>query len=197
MRCSRLVLVVAVAAALAASGCKKQTGPAFNPEPVQPATAEGGAGAGAGTQAVGAEGFKDNQLDAADAGTGGAQEIAPGDLTPQQVEAALRPVYFLYDSDELSGDALAALTSNAQFLKQHARLKVLIEGHCDERGTVEYNLALGARRARNVKQHLVRLGVDGGQLDTISYGKERPAVEGHDESAWSRNRRAEFRMQTP
>ena len=85
-----------------------------------------------------------------------------------------------------------ALNSNAQVVKD-GKLRVTIEGHCDERGTNEYNLALGDRRAQSAKNYLINLGVDPTSMDTISYGEERPACMQHDESCWWQNRRAEFR----
>jgi peptidoglycan-associated lipoprotein len=78
------------------------------------------------------------------------------------------------------------------WLKANPRAQVTVEGHCDERGTSEYNLGLGDRRAKAVREYLVAAGVDGGRIRTISYGKERPFVQGHDESAWRWNRRAHF-----
>lgn len=103
----------------------------------------------------------------------------------------LGTVYFAYDSFNLSGSSKTALAKHAAWLKSHPQ-NVQIEGHCDERGTTEYNLALGERRAGAVKDYLVSLGVSAGQLSTISYGEERPAVTGSDEAAWSKNRRSEF-----
>ena len=82
------------------------------------------------------------------------------------------------------------LDTNARFMENNPSLLVQIEGHCDERGTVEYNIALGHRRSQAVKDYLVSLGVDASRIDTVSYGEERPADSGHDESAWSKNRRA-------
>jgi peptidoglycan-associated lipoprotein len=109
--------------------------------------------------------------------------------------AYLKTVYFDFDQFELRGDATATLKSNATWLKSHPNFKVVVEGHADERGTIEYNLELGAKRARAVLDYLVTLGVDGSRMRTISYGEERPAVSGHDESSWSRNRRAEFTLE--
>ncbi len=85
---------------------------------------------------------------------------------------------------------------NAQALRQNSEAPVVIEGHCDERGTVEYNLALGDKRAKAVKDYLVWLGIDSSRLATVSYGKERPADLGHHEAAWAQNRRAEFVIKT-
>jgi peptidoglycan-associated lipoprotein len=110
---------------------------------------------------------------------------------------ALKDVFFAYDDYSLSGEAKEALTSSAGYLREMSTLRVMVEGHCDERGTVEYNLALGQRRADAARGYLVNLGVDGGRLSTISYGEERPFAEGHDESAWSQNRRAHFRVINP
>jgi peptidoglycan-associated lipoprotein len=99
-------------------------------------------------------------------------------------------VFFATDSSVLSSDAQAVLSRQAAWLKQYANAKVVLEGHADERGTREYNLALGERRANSAKNFLVSAGVDAMRISTTSYGKERPAVLGHDESAWSQNRRA-------
>src|SRR5262245_30631342 len=105
----------------------------------------------------------------------------------------LKPVYFDFDSADLRQDGRDTLTKNAAAIKGNGgALAVRIEGHCDERGTVEYNLALGDRRARAAREALVSMGVSGSKLRTISYGKERPADPGHSESAWAMNRRAEF-----
>ena len=99
-------------------------------------------------------------------------------------------VYFAYDSFELDDDAKELLQHQAAWLKQYNKTSVIIEGHCDERGTREYNLALGEKRAQAVKNYLSGLGVGGSSLKTISYGKERPAVVGSTDAAWSQNRRA-------
>jgi peptidoglycan-associated lipoprotein len=101
-------------------------------------------------------------------------------------------VYFAYDSSTLDATAQATLRNKAQFLRDNQGVPVTVEGHCDERGTVEYNIALGERRAEAAKKFLVDLGIDAGQLTTISYGEERPLVQGHDEAAWAKNRRDQF-----
>jgi peptidoglycan-associated lipoprotein len=98
-------------------------------------------------------------------------------------------VYFDYDSAAIRDDASATLKQFADFAKANNVKGVTIEGHCDERGTREYNLALGDRRAVAVKKYLTGLGLSADQITTISYGKERPAVDGHDEAAWAKNRR--------
>lgn len=106
--------------------------------------------------------------------------------------AQLQTVYFDYDSYNLSPAAQQTLAADAALLQQEPTLKITIEGHCDERGSDEYNIALGAQRATSVKNHLVALGISADRLATISYGEERPAVTGNDDAAWSKNRRAAF-----
>ncbi|HPC36142.1 MAG TPA: peptidoglycan-associated lipoprotein Pal [Candidatus Marinimicrobia bacterium] len=99
-------------------------------------------------------------------------------------------VHFDYDSYELRPDAIAALEKAAKILKKYPDAIITIEGHCDERGTVEYNLALGERRAHAVKTYFINYGINPNNLITISYGKEKPIDPGHNEDAWSKNRRA-------
>lgn len=98
-------------------------------------------------------------------------------------------VFFAYDSSELTDEARETLKSQAEWLAYHSGVRVAVEGHCDERGTREYNLALGERRANAVKSYLMALGVQANRLSTVSYGKERPAVVGNGEGSWSQNRR--------
>ena len=104
----------------------------------------------------------------------------------------LQTVYFDYDSADLNSSVISTLEANAQFLKDNPAIEIQIEGHADERGGIQYNLALGEKRARSVKQYLEALGVESGRMSTMSYGKERPKAFGHDEAAWSQNRRANF-----
>lgn len=99
-------------------------------------------------------------------------------------------VFYDTDSSTLSAEAQHTLERQVAWLKQYNNINVTVEGHCDERGTREYNLALGERRASAAKKYLVSLGIPSSRISTISYGKERPAVVGSDESAWSQNRRA-------
>ncbi len=99
-------------------------------------------------------------------------------------------VFFALDSSVLSSEAQATLERQAAWLKQHGGVNVVVEGHCDERGTREYNLALGERRGTAARNYLESLGVPSGRISTVSYGKERPAVAGSDEAAWAQNRRA-------
>jgi peptidoglycan-associated lipoprotein len=104
----------------------------------------------------------------------------------------LRPVFFALDSSEIDAAGRTALTENANLLKKNAAWVLTVEGHCDERGTAEYNLALGERRAIAARAYLVSLGIPAERLRTVSYGKEFPFDPGHDEDAWSKNRRAHF-----
>lgn len=104
----------------------------------------------------------------------------------------LKTVYFGFNESNLDSDTKSALSENAEFLKANATVDVQVEGHADERGGHQYNLALGERRAKAVRDFLVSAGVASKRISTISYGKERPVSEGHDESAWSKNRRANF-----
>lgn len=105
---------------------------------------------------------------------------------------AIRSVFFGFNSSVLSTSTREALNANADFLKANPSVEVQVEGHCDERGGVQYNLALGERRAKSIKDYLVAMGVTSSRISTISFGKERPISFGHDESAWSQNRRGNF-----
>jgi peptidoglycan-associated lipoprotein len=161
------MVVVGLLIAVVGAGCsstKKGAGAGTGPGGID----EGGLGAGAGT------------LDKYKRG------IAPGD------EGPLKDVHFAFDSNELDESSRSVLRDNGNWLKDHAVTKVEIEGHCDERGTVEYNLALGAKRASAAKDYLVALGVAGDRLTTISYGEELPLCQEHSEECWQKNRRDHF-----
>jgi len=101
-------------------------------------------------------------------------------------------VHFDFDSANLSDEARGILDANAKLLRDHPDVHVLIEGDCDERGTAEYNQALGEKRAQAARDYLVAAGISASRIDIISYGKEHPVDSGHDENAWSHNRRAQF-----
>lgn len=120
-----------------------------------------------------------------------------GSELPADVEAInragyLKDIFFDTDKSDLRSEAREILAQNARWLTQHPTVKILIEGHCDERNTNEYNLALGWRRANAAKDYLVSLGVSADRISTISYGEERPFATCHDESCWWQNRRAHF-----
>ena len=103
-------------------------------------------------------------------------------------------IYFDFDKSDLRPDAREGLQANASYLKSNSNVQVTIEGNCDERGSNEYNLALGKRRAEAAYKYLVDLGVESSRMTTVSYGEEKPAVEGHNELAWAKNRRDEFKV---
>lgn len=135
------------------------------------------------TQDTGAEG--------ADGANSGLTLELNGD-SDSNTAGGLQTVYFDFNSSNLDSSTKQKLEDNAEYLKSNSSVDVQIEGHADERGGRQYNLALGERRAKSVRDYLVALGVDSKRISTISYGSERPVAEGHDESAWSKNRRANF-----
>jgi peptidoglycan-associated lipoprotein len=120
----------------------------------------------------------------------GSQPDAPSGADASGLNGA--PVYFAFDDYTLSSESQGVLTTVAEGLKANKAAVIQIEGHCDERGTIEYNLALGERRAQSVKNFLTQLGVESSRLSTISFGEEKPVLQGHSEDAWGKNRRAEL-----
>ena len=118
--------------------------------------------------------------------------ISSGALDDLNRNSPLRPVFFEYDSSDITTEGHGVLDGDASLLKRNATWTITIEGHCDERGTAEYNLALGERRAVTARAYLVSLGISADRLRTVSYGKEFPFDPGHDESAYAKNRRAHF-----
>ena len=126
--------------------------------------------------------------------TGAVTSDPLADKSPEDINSnsPLKPVFFAYDSDELDDTARQVLNDNAQVLKKYSTWVIAIEGHCDERGTAEYNLALGDRRALAAKNFLLSLGVSATRIKTVSYGKEFPFDPGHTETSWHQNRRAQF-----
>jgi len=122
-------------------------------------------------------------------------ETPPAPATPEPEPITsddFQPVFFDYDSATLREDARQALDHNARLLRENGDVNVTIEGHCDERGTAEYNQALGERRAQAAEEYLGAAGIAAGRMNVVSYGKERPFDSGHDERAWALNRRAHF-----
>ena len=113
-------------------------------------------------------------------------------LEELNAEKPLEMVHFDFDKYNIREDQKSVLQDNAQWLKKWESVRILLEGHCDERGTEEYNLALGEKRAKSVRDYLLSLGIDGARLETISYGKSQPLDPGHNEEAWAKNRRVEF-----
>jgi peptidoglycan-associated lipoprotein len=107
-------------------------------------------------------------------------------------DSPLRPLFFELDSSDVSQEGMKTMQDNAAVLKKYPAMQITIEGHCDERGTAEYNLALGERRALAARNYLVSLGIPADKIKTVSYGKEFPFDAGHDDAAWQKNRRAHF-----
>jgi len=130
----------------------------------------------------------------AGAGAGAGAGMGSG-IGSGSVYAGLGDVFFDFDSSALSAESQDQLRQNAAWIRQNAGKTVTIEGHCDERGTDEYNIALGDRRATSAKEYLVTLGVGGNRLKTVSFGEERPFDPGHNEDSWAKNRRAHFLAQ--
>ena len=123
--------------------------------------------------------------------------LAQGSAKLARLSCDLKPMYFDFDDATLSPDARSVLDTDWQCLKQQGDARITVAGHTDERGTTEYNLALGERRAESVRKYLAGLGADPKRIKTVSFGKERPVDPGHDEAAWSKNRRAEVTVEAP
>ncbi len=182
---ARAAAVLLVLAALAA-GCAKKQPPVTRPAPPPPATSAPGTAA----PEAPAQPVTEQPIVTPDAMTEDA--IDARSLDDLNRDSPFKPVFFGVDRSDVDGDAQATLDQNAAVLKKYSKWVVTIEGHCDERGTAEYNLALGEKRAIAAKNYLVSLGVDGERMKTVSYGKEFPFDPGHTEAAWAKNRRAHF-----
>jgi peptidoglycan-associated lipoprotein len=169
---TRIVWVAALAAVLVLAGCGKPVKPDANASSTVASDAAGTAGD-----------------DAASAGTVGGDTTAGG---PTGELLSRRVIYFDYDSAEIRADSQAIVAAHGKYLSDNAQTRVRVEGHADERGSREYNIGLGERRAQAVRRALLLQGVSEAQLATVSYGEERPAVAGSDEDAYSQNRRAEI-----
>ncbi len=150
-------------------------------------------GTGDGTQAIGPDGGVGEEGLRSDA-AGSGQDAMSAAATQARELFISEDLFFMYNSAVLSADAQAILQDKAQWLMANPRIKISIEGHTDERGTVAYNLALGNQRAENTKNFLVKLGIGAGRMRAVSYGEEQPSDPGDDESAWSRNRRVHFEI---
>ncbi|MGZ5791313.1 MAG: peptidoglycan-associated lipoprotein Pal [Croceibacterium sp.] len=163
---NRLVITLATASALALTGCSKKPPAQLPPAPEQGSNSESG-----------------SQLPPSGP-VPGTEEHFKSVMNGRDV------IYFDTDKYDIDSDDAAALRQQAQYMLQYPNIRATIEGHCDERGTREYNLALGDRRANAAKNYLVSLGVPAARLTTVSYGKERPVALGSDEASWAKNRRA-------
>lgn len=163
-----VVLLLGVMVALQVSGCKRRGATGAGQDGVSPIA--GGAG--------------DNIY---------GEELGPRfGMEGEYVEGQFEPVYFAYDSAQVGPGERAKLEQIADYMRSNRSVNLIVEGHCDERGSREYNLSLGERRALAARAYLIGLGIDGSRIQTRSYGEEQPAAFGHDESAWQQNRRAEF-----
>jgi peptidoglycan-associated lipoprotein len=180
------LMIVAVLLVVAAAACGKKPPPVAKPAP-PPATSTGGANIGARPPAPPEPVAEPVLVPSLPEDT-----VAGRSLDELNRDSPLKPVFYDLDSTELSQIAQQALQENAQILRKYAAWQITIEGHCDERGTPEYNLALGERRAITARDYLVSLGIPAARVKTVSYGKEFPFDPGHDDAAWSKNRRAHF-----
>jgi peptidoglycan-associated lipoprotein len=171
----KLLFVVMLAAVLGTAACaskKPKAGPASPSTEVNNGADSSGAGG-----------------DAANAGSVGSDDETAG---PQAGLLAKRVVYFDFDSSEIKGEGTDIVSAHAKFLASHASQRIRLEGNTDDRGSREYNIGLGERRAQSVRRALLLQGATEAQVSTVSYGAERPAVVGNDEGAWAKNRRVEI-----
>ena len=186
-RTSSVVVVLLAVVLMAASACGPKKPPIARPTSPPP----GGTTAGARPPAP-PEPVVEPTPVPPEPGVSGVDTIGDRSLDDINKQSPLQPVFFELDSSEISADGQKTLAANAEVLKKYPSWVVSIEGHCDERGTAEYNLALGERRALAARTYLVSLGLDAGRLRTVSYGKEFPFDPNHSEDAWAKNRRAHF-----
>jgi len=185
-----LILAITVGLAFSISGCSKkkvtaeeEMGAAVEMEERAPQPGEPG------YEKIYEESMaaKEESLEAESAMKKEEHEVLEG-----RTSAPLLPIYFDFDKSNIREDQRSRIEKNAAYLRENPGVKVRIEGNCDERGTNEYNMALGERRALSAKKYLVNLGVHEDRLHTISYGEEKPLLRGHDEYAWAQNRRDDF-----
>ena len=177
--------VFSAALCLTALGCAPAT-------PNKPETGPSSSSGTAGSQGSGrGEGQRGGTRES-NTGSSSLSELQQGKSSATPASSPLKDIFFDFDRADLRSDARDTLRANADWLRSNPSARVEIEGHCDERGTNEYNLALGARRAQAAKDYLVSLGIAGERLSTISYGEEIPVCREHTESCWRQNRRARF-----
>ena len=178
LMCGGLVTII-----LAAAGCAPS---ATQPEPDTASAAAKSAASRPG------EGQRGSTSETTTPGQSSLDQLREGKPAVTPASSPLKDIYFSFDRYDLEGDARATLKANADWLKRNPAARIEIEGHCDERGTNEYNLALGAKRAQAAKDYLVSLGISTKRLSTISYGEEIPVCKESNESCWRQNRRARF-----
>lgn len=181
------VMGLMVVAALAAA-CGKKPTPVVRPQPPVTQIPDSASMGNTPTPPAPPEPIRDDAVSVAPV----PETVGSRNLDELNRTSPLAPVFFPLDSFDLSPEARTILSASAAVLKQQPTWQVTVEGHCDERGTAEYNLSLGERRALAAKTYLVSLGVAADRLRTVSYGKEFPFDPGHDDAAWAKNRRAHF-----
>lgn len=182
------VVVMMILVVMVAAGCKKKIDPVMRPAPPPPERSANELGSTPEPPAPPPP-VRDEPIVTPPVAD---PSIGSKNLDDLNRESPLDPVYFGLDSYELSSEARTQLQTSAEVLKQNGTWQITVEGHCDERGTAEYNLSLGERRALAAKAYLVSLGIAADRLRTVSYGKEFPFDPGHDDAAWAKNRRAHF-----
>jgi peptidoglycan-associated lipoprotein len=186
MQMSRMVAVAsAVVLATGLAACAKKAPPVAKPTPPPPAASSSGIRPPQPPTPV-------NEPQQVPVEPSGADSLSSKDLDDINKNSPFQPLFFGYDQAEVSAEGQTVLNSNAEILKKYPTWIITIEGHADERGTAEYNLALGERRALAARNYLVSLGIPADRLRTVSYGKEFPFDPGHTEDAFSKNRRAHF-----
>ena len=190
-------LAFALAVALAATGCKNHKPVGVTPLPGTTRASQIGEQGPGGTMGAGGTIGTGGTASANEPGGGPTANISPGDYNEDRAALANYTVHFAFDSAVVRNSEKENIQAIAGALSKDSSAKLLIEGHCDERGTEEYNRSLGERRALALREALAKLGVDPSRIRTISYGKDRPADSGHDESAWAKNRRGEFVLLHP
>ena len=186
MKFSMMMAVFAVALSFAVSGCKYSS-----------LNNGKGAGDGAGAGLGAAEGAEISTTGLDEAQAGDLSDAGVGDRPFEEyctrcTDVEFAPVYFGFDSTVVPQGEIGKIDAVAQHLTDNANRVVVVEGNCDERGSNEYNMALGENRAGIIRNYLVQSGIDASRIQTRSYGEEKPAVDGHDEGAWAMNRRGDF-----
>jgi peptidoglycan-associated lipoprotein len=186
MKQRRTVVAVAMVALMMVSACSKKKPPVARPPmpPPPPAAASGSKPPGPPEPVREAVPVPAEPI--------ASDSLSSTDIDTLNKNSPFQPVFFAYDQDDIDAAGQQALNNNAELMKKYPTWIVTIEGHADERGTAEYNLALGERRALAARNYLVSLGIPADRLRTVSYGKEFPFEPGHDEGSWSKNRRAHF-----
>ena len=185
MRQRRYVVIVTMILLMGAGACSKKKPPVARPVTPPPASSTGGSKILGPPEPV-------REPVPVPAEPIGRDTLSSTDIDTLNKNSPFQPVFFALDQDDIDAPGQQALNNNAELMKKYPTWIVTIEGHADERGTAEYNLALGERRALAARNYLVSLGIPTDRLRTVSYGKEFPFEPGHDETSWSKNRRAHF-----